>query len=60
MQECRDETDIYNYQRIQPSNNKFITAILGVGGREVRLTCPECIMNLSERSTFTGNKALLP
>ena len=26
MQGCRDETEIYNYQRIQPSNNKFINA----------------------------------
>ena len=61
MQECRDETDVYNYQRIQPSNNKFINAILGVGGGGgVRLTCPECIVNLSDRSTFTSNKALLP
>ena len=29
MQECRDETELYNYQWIQPSNNKFINAILG-------------------------------
>ena len=29
MQECRDETEIYNYQRIQVSNNKFINGILG-------------------------------
>ena len=28
MQECRDETEIYNYQLIQPFNNKFINAIL--------------------------------
>ena len=26
MQGCRDETEIYNYERIQPSNNKFINA----------------------------------
>ena len=30
MQECRDESEIYNYQRIQLSNNKFINVILGV------------------------------
>ena len=29
MQECRDESEIYNYQRIQRSNNKFINGILG-------------------------------
>ena len=28
-QGSRDETEIYNNQRIQPSNNKFINAILG-------------------------------
>ena len=28
MQECRDESEIYNYQRIQLSNNKFINVIL--------------------------------
>ena len=27
--ECRDESEIYNYQRIQLSNNKFIDGILG-------------------------------
>ena len=37
MQECKDETEIYNYQWIQPSNNKFINAIL-----LVCLTCPDC------------------
>ena len=30
MQECRDESDIYNYQRIQLSNNKFIMGAWGV------------------------------
>ena len=29
MQECRDESEICNYQRIQFSNNKFINGILG-------------------------------
>ena len=29
MQECWDESEIYNYQRIQLSNNKFISGILG-------------------------------
>ena len=31
MQECRDESEIYNYQRIQLLNNKlkFINGILG-------------------------------
>ena len=29
MQECRDESEIYNYQRIQLSNTKFINVILG-------------------------------
>ena len=32
---CR--TEIYNYQRIQPSNKKFIKQSWGV-----RLTCPGC------------------
>ena len=30
MQECRDESEIYNYQQIQLLNNKFINVILGV------------------------------
>ena len=29
MQKYRDESEIYNYQRIQLSNNKFINVILG-------------------------------
>ena len=29
MQECRHESENYNYQRIQLSNNKFINVILG-------------------------------
>ena len=29
MQECRDESEIYNWQRIQLSNNIFINGILG-------------------------------
>ena len=29
MQECRDESEIYNYQQIQLLNNKFINEILG-------------------------------
>ena len=29
MWECRDESEIHKYQRIQPSNNKFINGILG-------------------------------
>ena len=29
MQEGRDESEIYNYKRIQLSNNKFINGILG-------------------------------
>jgi len=37
MQEWRDESEIYNYQRIQLSNNKFINEILGV-----RLTWQDC------------------
>jgi len=32
MQECRDETEIYNYPWIQRSNNKFINAMI----------CPDC------------------
>ena len=32
MEECTDESEIYNYQRIQFSNNKFINGILGGGG----------------------------
>ena len=30
MQECRDESEIYNCQWTQLSNNKFIDGILGV------------------------------
>ena len=30
MLECRDESEIYNYQRIHLLNNKFINVILGV------------------------------
>ena len=37
MQEYTDESDIYNYQRIQLSNNKFINGIFGV-----RLTWVDC------------------
>ena len=29
MQECRHESEIYDYQQIQLSNNKFINVILG-------------------------------
>ena len=29
MQECRHESENYNYQRIQLSNNKFINVIMG-------------------------------
>ena len=29
MQQCRDEFEIYNYQRIRLSNNKLINGILG-------------------------------
>ena len=32
MKECRDESEIYNYQRIQLLNNKFINGILVEGG----------------------------
>ena len=35
MQECTDESEIYNYQRIQFSNNKFIWNLWGGG---IRLT----------------------
>ena len=44
-------------------NLRIINSLMqswGLGGGGVRLTCPECIVNLSDRSTFTGNKALLP
>ena len=33
MKECRDESEIYNYQRIQLLNNKFINGILAGGGK---------------------------
>ena len=29
MQECIDESEIYNYQQIHPLNNKLINGILG-------------------------------
>ena len=31
MQEWRDESEIYNFQWIQLSNNKFVNGILGGG-----------------------------
>ena len=37
MQDWTDGSEIHNYQRIQPSNNKFIDGILGV-----RLTWYDC------------------
>ena len=43
MQKCIDESEIYNYQRIQLSNAKY--GILGWGrggGGEKRLTWPDC------------------
>ena len=60
MQECRDESEIYNYQRIQFSHNKFINGILGKGaGRGVRLTWLDCkvfnsYVGLSEKSLSYG------
>ena len=48
MQECRDESEIYNYPQIQLWDNKFINGVLaggrgGVGGRAVvRLTRLDC------------------
>ena len=41
MQECRDEFEIYNCQRTQLSNNKFINGILGV-----RLIWLDCKFNV--------------
>ena len=38
MQKCIDESDIYNYQRIQLSNNKYGILSWGRGGGEKRLT----------------------
>ena len=32
MQKCKDESEIYNYQRIQLWNSKFINGIMGGGG----------------------------
>ena len=32
IQECRDESEIYNYQRIRLSKNEFVNRILGGGG----------------------------
>ena len=48
MKECRDESEIYNYQWIQllnNKNNKFINGILaggGKGGGRVCLTRFDC------------------
>ena len=41
IQECRDESEIYIYQWIQLSNNKFINGISGV-----RLTWLDCYNNI--------------
>ena len=56
-QECRDKTAICNYHAaVQPSNNKFIDAILGGGGGGggggVRLTCPDCKGDFRNSSVF--------
>ena len=60
MQEYRDESEIYNYQRIQFSHNKFINGISGKGaGWVVRLTWLDCkvfnsYVGLSEKSLSYG------
>ena len=36
MQECRHESENYNYRRIQLSNNKFINDLTCVGSLEKR------------------------
>ena len=56
MQECRDESEIYNYQRIQLLNNKFINGILYWG---VRLTWLDCKTQEPKNHTlFSGNTRL--
>ena len=61
MQECRDESEVYNYQRIQFLHNKFINGISGKGGGGggVRLTWLDCkvfnsYVGLSEKSLSYG------
>ena len=39
MHECRDESEIYNYQRIQLSNDGIL---VGGGGEGVRWTWLDC------------------
>ena len=45
MQECRDESEIDNYQRIQLLNNKFINGVWW-GVRLSWLDCKEAILGL--------------
>ena len=51
MQECRDESEIYNYQHIQVSNNKFIDGILG-GVRLIWLDCIALFQFLHKNHTL--------
>ena len=52
MQKCRDESEIYKYQRIQLSNDKFINEILrGMvvgGGYTYSLTWLDCKRNFGK------------
>ena len=58
IQECRDESEIYNYQRIRLSQNKFINGILRGGGGypwtdfTVTATFPRGDVTLSQRQSF--------
>ena len=47
MQECKDGSEIYKYQRIQLLNIKFINGILGV-----RLTRLDCKIEFEPQSTI--------
>ena len=57
IQECRDESEIYNYQRIQLSQNKFINGILR-GGGGVPLNWLHCNGHFPARWRYSLPKAV--
>ena len=58
IQECRDESEIYNYQRIRLSQNKFINGILR-GGGGVPLNWLHCNGHFPARWRYSLPKAVV-